>query len=1093
MCVGEHLQEQKTKNEYSVKTQNTQEQYEQTKDHGNVIPTEENRQQDATEKKVDPITETIDRIDKQMPAVETQVVLNKNMYKTNLHYATARLSLARRKNDEDSPRMKKIKNVLKKLSTLMEGQMPFTESDVHEELEKRYALYELLEYYCTQYTKERRFSISSIGRARRAIINELGESAKQEKEKLRASCQAVYQERIAQQENQNQQDWKTPQWSEVLEHARTEQLTELPEGYRFLKKGGSELTAAKKSAAVYRLAAFLNMTDVVEEVKPADLRKDGEEEKGFLIEAGEHKTMKDLKKECKDMRIYYDPKALYDMMRIREMDSLLQIRRKESDLSVYWTVEKGKYVVHSVKAIHNGELIGTEYIRKKGEFLADGKLANLILAIPKELINGMFVDVLSKRSRVKLEESFRYRQQVLESQHIRYLRTEQYRSDGMAILADLEKTDFQACAWNRAMHDNATVDLSRSMVHHTPIQRINESTYIGMGVFVKAFGSLQQVRTDEGKKFLAALEDWMKLWNDAQTSQNREKLLACAKELGRSQKAWKQHLQTLLSGSETAEEEEIKQQKVEQGICNIFSNQYYKMFSIDSVPDKYTDPKMDEQMLKAEIEYRQLEDQVENKNRGADFDWAKRVRLEDRSYEPLFPHLPTPSDVKQGYVGDCFFLGVLMTIVERNPNIITNMMIDQGDRVKVVFPEKTVVVSKKILVYEPVDGKTEALGARGELWVQIMEKAYLAAGFAKQIQHEDEIEEKKNYEAMMTQNDYWNSLSSIGSGWSDKALEKVLPLHSEEVSIPRITIQSMHHAYIGGNTGQFIESAYDNLWNNRVTGKNPQEKYPEKWAEIKDLLTDILKEPLETELKQRFSTRDEDGNVVRYKAVTIEDVKDTLKDMREWQKMPGKHGYWDIYQDVRKVLEKDHGIKLTRGLLDRYVGLLAEEMELANETYKSGFQHRSDASSTQPKYTEEALKIARIINAAATSHIPLTAYTQNDSGDNMDGLNGEAVENGIVYTHCYMVEGAARDKTGHIYVKMRNPWGHYVPQYATVTEADGRKHQTTIMNEETATEGVFELELNDFMVHFESLQHSDFDYNLSKAQKNEHGGSDFFK
>lgn len=34
MCVGEHLQEQKTKNEYSVKTQNTQEQYEQTKDHG---------------------------------------------------------------------------------------------------------------------------------------------------------------------------------------------------------------------------------------------------------------------------------------------------------------------------------------------------------------------------------------------------------------------------------------------------------------------------------------------------------------------------------------------------------------------------------------------------------------------------------------------------------------------------------------------------------------------------------------------------------------------------------------------------------------------------------------------------------------------------------------------------------------------------------------------------------------------------------------------------------------------------------------------------------------------------------------------------
>ena len=96
------------------------------------------------------------------------------------------------------------------------------------------------------------------------------------------------------------------------------------------------------------------MGDAVEEVKPAVIKKDNrKEEQGFLVEDSVHKTLKDLNEESGGARITYDQKAIYDLMRIREMDKLLWITRKDEDLSLNWTVENGEYIVHSVKAIHN--------------------------------------------------------------------------------------------------------------------------------------------------------------------------------------------------------------------------------------------------------------------------------------------------------------------------------------------------------------------------------------------------------------------------------------------------------------------------------------------------------------------------------------------------------------------------------------------------------------------------------------------------------------------------------------------------------------------------------------------------------------------
>ncbi len=47
--------------------------------------------------------------------------------------------------------------------------------------------------------------------------------------------------------------------------------------------------------------------------------------------------------------------------------------------------------------------------------------------------------------------------------------------------------------------------------------------------------------------------------------------------------------------------------------------------------------------------------------------------------EPLFPRMPDMQDVKQGYVGDCYFLAAVSSIVQDDPQQMRRMMKDNGD------------------------------------------------------------------------------------------------------------------------------------------------------------------------------------------------------------------------------------------------------------------------------------------------------------------------------------------------------------------------------------------------------------------------------
>ena len=110
----------------------------------------------------------------------------------------------------------------------------------------------------------------------------------------------------------------------------------------------------------------------------------------------------------------------------------------------------------------------------------------------------------------------------------------------------------------------------------------------------------------------------------------------------------------------------------------------------------------------------------------------------DMTSQPLFATEPSLDDVKQGNVGDCYLLSGLNSILEQDPSYVRNAMKDEGSTVVVRFyhfktnqpifvrVKKTVAIAK----FTGVDKKGKPYsvdrirGARGALWVNIMEKAY---------------------------------------------------------------------------------------------------------------------------------------------------------------------------------------------------------------------------------------------------------------------------------------------------------------------------------------------------------------------------------
>ena len=104
----------------------------------------------------------------------------------------------------------------------------------------------------------------------------------------------------------------------------------------------------------------------------------------------------------------------------------------------------------------------------------------------------------------------------------------------------------------------------------------------------------------------------------------------------------------------------------------------------------------------------------------------------DAKIYPLFPHYPQKADVVQVGLGDCYLLAAVVSVVDKKPkHFLDHMQDNKNGTVTVrlyddVNKPRDITVSKNVVV--KTDGGSDAFAA-GALWVKILEKAYVVAGY----------------------------------------------------------------------------------------------------------------------------------------------------------------------------------------------------------------------------------------------------------------------------------------------------------------------------------------------------------------------------
>lgn len=114
----------------------------------------------------------------------------------------------------------------------------------------------------------------------------------------------------------------------------------------------------------------------------------------------------------------------------------------------------------------------------------------------------------------------------------------------------------------------------------------------------------------------------------------------------------------------------------------------------------------------------------------------------DLNYEKvngdLFVEGVSPSDAKQGIIGDCYFITALGAVAQNNPSVVENYFFEISDRLWVVRFYDNALVPHYVTVNDelPFDNNKNSMFAYygksdntdGELWPALLEKAYVQAG-----------------------------------------------------------------------------------------------------------------------------------------------------------------------------------------------------------------------------------------------------------------------------------------------------------------------------------------------------------------------------
>ncbi len=449
-----------------------------------------------------------------------------------------------------------------------------------------------------------------------------------------------------------------------------------------------------------------------------------------------------------------------------------------------------------------------------------------------------------------------------------------------------------------------------------------------------------------------------------------------------------------------------------------------------------------------EQKQKKKDDEEETKNY---FSMYREKMILDKTDVPLFPHEPCIEDVMLGNFMDDRLLATIAAILKNGSGQISSMMKDYGKVVKVTFDKNhTVYVSKKIAGH---------YSAKNSLWVQIMEKAYAKAFKTKDTEvvfPTTEIDELIPYvknqrkPKEFLEEAYFKTPLWIRNVQSKDVFNNLLGYTKT---------QELSQQYVLHDSSFSSEDIFMKFWKSAVdTEKNEDD--------MKVFIREYIEDALYIELKYRMF----DEKNKTYRAVTVEDIRDTLLDIKNWKHQNKKGNvYYQLLRDLKYAFPE---IKTANNVM-HWIKRIGQDLMVAGLKQDKDadfvFGYRANLLSDKVYYTDKAKEWYRLMENAIGKYLPLTVHSKTFG--NVFSNAGELEEinramNGVVQGLTFTVTRVYQENN-HYYVSLRNPLARATTEYRLKRNSKNEEEVTIGMlyekDVDSTTGGEFALELNDFM------------------------------
>ncbi len=484
-------------------------------------------------------------------------------------------------------------------------------------------------------------------------------------------------------------------------------------------------------------------------------------------------------------------------------------------------------------------------------------------------------------------------------------------------------------------------------------------------------------------------------------------------------------------------------------------------------------------------------------------DNKKSMKTKNRQKDVLFSHRPCTQDLIQGGFGDCFFIAGMASLVAKNPDSIMYMMKDEGDTVTVRFFNNSGQPE-----YYRVSKNVCTRGAETTLWVQIMETAY--AAFRQ--------EHREDWEAILkskaTKDELDLGFISNGGNTRDvyfhltgktATVEFIKPETDKLTGEPEVLFHRAANMTAVNDERAASISEQARLESSIVLLRETQGNQEEIERQERLLQTEAQREK---ELGRRIEfsilsdelyQSDDFGKISKEKQVNLMKntesaifmlIADSIKEvdsdkktgLKESKKTYDKDTYEAVKENIGKMgLDKFRtgGLLIATFLYDPgqinekmlECSRLAKELSIrAVELIIGGMEkikaEIAERKSFSGEYSKEALSVFDAIRKNVERGALITAGTREfkEKGESK-GNAGETMVEGLAGKHAYTILGVAESVVNGKNVKLiklRNPWGYFVPEYQFDVETGTMDMESSYEK----TNGVFYLELSTFLDKF---------------------------